>query len=299
MDPMDRTDIRETAAAGEAADHEETTHATGTDRVLPFRREVAAFERAAHRALDGGGPAQPVPSCPGWSVADLVGHLGGVHRYVAHILRGALTERPDHGDLALYGLPSDPAVLAAWPNPERAPNLAPAPPQLTEWFTEGAADLAELFRATDPDLPVWTWHPDPAEHTAAFWLRMQTIEAAVHRWDAEGAIGEPAPVDPALAADAVLQTIQAMAPGRRAMQPVPPGEGERYRFRRTDGPGDWTVEFRGDEVRLAPDGQAAVELAGSASDLMLFLWHRVPAGALTVTGEERLVDRYFELVPPV
>jgi uncharacterized protein (TIGR03083 family) len=150
---------------------------------------------------------------------------------------------------------------------------------------------------------VWTWS---RERTVGFWLRMQTIEAAVHRWDAQAAVGAARPVDGALAADAVSQTFQVMAPFRRAGARAPAGAGELYRLRRTDGPERWTVCFTGDEVQLtegAGDGAGGrprgVELAGTASDLMLFLWGRLPADRLAVSGDRALVDRYFTLVPPV
>ena len=43
-----------------------------------------------------------------------------------------------------------------------------------------------------------------------------------------------------------------------------------------------------------------VELAGTASDLMLFLWRRIPADRLdAVRGDRDVLDRYFTLVPPV
>ncbi|MCX4524345.1 maleylpyruvate isomerase N-terminal domain-containing protein [Streptomyces sp. NBC_01551] len=71
---------------------------------------------------------------PGWSVSDLVGHLGGVHRYLTRVLRGRLAEPPDPADLTLYGLPSDEAVRDAWPKPERAP----VPGAFLVWFAEGA-----------------------------------------------------------------------------------------------------------------------------------------------------------------
>nr|BFE86052.1 hypothetical protein GCM10020093_086530 [Planobispora longispora] len=129
---------------------------------------------------------------------------------------------------------------------------------------------------------------------------MQTIEAAVHRWDAEGAVGTALPVDAELAADSVSQTFEVMAPARRALRQAPPGRGERYRFRRTDGADVWTARFEGDDVRLVEDGGPAdVELAGTASDLMLFLWRRLPAEHLDVSGDEAVLDRYFTLVPPV
>lgn len=127
---------------------------------------------------------------------------------------------------------------------------------------------------------------------------MQVIEAAVHRWDAENAVGAPGPIHEEIAADAITQTFEVMAPTRRAWTSAPPGAGERFRFLRTDGPGEWVVCFDGERVRLG--GEAFdVELAGTASELMLFLWQRIPAEALAVRGDKAVLDRYFELVPPI
>jgi len=49
------------------------------------------------------------------------------------------------------------------------------------------------------------------------------------------------------------------------------------------------------------DGPCDVELYGTASDLMLFLWQRLPAGSgsLVTEGDASLLDRYFVLVPPL
>ena len=46
-------------------------------------------------------------------------------------------------------------------------------------------------------------------------------------------------------------------------------------------------------------GEADVTLAGSTSDLLLFLWHRIAAERLDVAGDRSLLDRYFELAPPL
>ncbi|MBT2481798.1 maleylpyruvate isomerase family mycothiol-dependent enzyme [Streptomyces sp. ISL-94] len=269
-----------------------------TERINHLRAEASAFEQAVRRALEPGRAAPLVPSCPGWSVSDLIGHLGGVQRYVAHILRERLTQAPDPSDLSLYGLPADPDVLAAWPRPERAPNRGPAPDALTAWYAEGARSLAGLFRELGPDVPVWSWS---AEQSSGFWLRMQTIELAVHRWDAQSATGTPGPLDPALAADAVSQAVEVMAPARHSQEAARAGAGERYRFRRTDGPESWTVLFSGDEVVAEPGSEvpADIEAEGSASDLALFLCGRRPATALRVRGDAGLLPYYFTLVPPV
>lgn len=263
------------------------------DFVPHFHREVVAFEAAARRAAEAG-EAPMVPSCPGWSVADLVMHLGGAHRMAVRILRERLTEPPDLADYSFLELPED---LQGWPAPEHAPNRGPMPPGLIDWFADGAAQLESLFRERDPGEKVWTWSH---EQTTGFWSRMQAIEAAGHRWDAENAIGAARPVEAELAEDAVAQNFTVMAPARRARTQAPPGSGERFRLRQSDGPGEWTVRFDGDDVHLTDGaGPCDVELAGTASDLMLFLWQRIPADWLEVNGDRQVLDRYFTLVPPL
>ncbi|MCF3101926.1 maleylpyruvate isomerase N-terminal domain-containing protein [Streptomyces roseoverticillatus] len=267
-----------------------------------FHGEVRAFEAVARRVARAGA-SPPVPSCPGWSVSDLVVHLGSVHRGVAHIIEHRLTGPPDpSADPSFAGLPAD---TGDWPRPESAPNPGPLPGSLAGWFAEGASALEALFRSRGPDQPAWTWS---RERTTGFWLRVQTIEAAVHRWDAENALGAPRPVDAALAADAVTHSFEVMAPWSRTRSAAPPGTGERYRFRRTDGlgigagvgTGVWTVCVDGDAVRLVPDEDPCdAEVSGTASELMLFLWGRLPADRLTVTGDRKALDRYAVLVPPV
>ncbi|MFI9722782.1 maleylpyruvate isomerase family mycothiol-dependent enzyme [Streptomyces sp. NPDC052396] len=260
-----------------------------------FHAEARAFAAAVRRA-GGAGGAPPVPSCPGWSVTDLVAHLGAVHRLVAHLIEERLTTPPDPADRSYLALPEH---RPGWPaSLEDGPHTGPLPAGLADWFSEGAARLEALFRERDPGERVWSWS---REQTVGFWLRIQTIEAAVHRWDAERALGAPGPLDGELAAYAVGHALEVMVPARRARTPARPGSGERYRFRRTDGPGVWAVRFDGDEQRVE-DGQGPcdVELAGRASDLALFLWQRVPGAALAeVEGERALVERFFELVPPV
>jgi len=122
----------------------------------------------------------------------------------------------------------------------------------------------------------------------------------VHRWDAENAVGTARPLDAALAADAVGQTFEVMAPMRRAVAKAPRGQGERFLFRRTDGPQTWAVRFDGESVRLdAPGEPHDIQISGTASDLALFLWQRKVADRLDVQGDISLLSGYFVLVPPL
>jgi uncharacterized protein (TIGR03083 family) len=261
----------------------------GMDFLPHFRRDVQAFETAV-RKVDGDAPI--VPSCTGWTVTDLVMHLGWVQRFVVRIVSARLQVPPDPAGREFLQLPE---VAVDWPRPDTAPNHGPLPASLADWFAEGAAELADLFARTDPGEQVWTWSQD---QTVGFWLRIQAVEAAVHRWDAEGAVGTPQPFDADLAQHAILQHFTTMAPFWRVLKNAPAGAGERFRFRQTDGPGDWTVEFDRDQVRIT-DGPGDVELAGTASDLLLVLWKRLPAEHLDILGDRAVLDRYFTLVPPV
>ena len=263
------------------------------DYVGPFGREVAAFEAAGREAMSSQA-APAVPSCPGWVVTDLVLHLGSVHRAVARVIGGRMQQPPAEGDQSWLGLPGP---WRDWLPPGRAPRQSPVPAGLLDWFGAGAAELAELFRAADPGERVWTWS---ADHSVGFWQRMQAIEAAVHRWDAQHAVSAAQPIEGALAADAIAQTFEVMMPMRRAVAKAPPGQGERFVFRCTDGPMTLAVRFDDDPVLIGvPTDDYDIQISGTASDLALFLWHRDVTGSLEVRGDSSLLSRYFSLVPPI
>lgn len=273
------------------------------DYIEHFHREAQSFLAAARQAV--GSDAPPVPSCPGWTMTELVLHLGYVHRAIARVFSERLIAAPEFGDLSWLGLPAEQTgwlrELMAKRDEKRsadeAPERRPLEAAVVDWFGSGAAELERQFRATPANEPLWTWG---ASQTAVFWQRVQAIEAAIHRWDAENAIGDPAPMDAEQAVDAIVQTFEVMAPMRRGILHASHGHGERFRFSRTDGPGEWVVRFDDDRVTLGDaDKDYDVAIAGTASDLMLFLWHRLPAQALDVQGDARLADLYFDLVPPL
>jgi uncharacterized protein (TIGR03083 family) len=263
------------------------------DYLASFGREVAALEAAGREAVSFQA-APAVPSCPGWVVTDLVLHLGWVHRVVARVVGERMQQPPAQDDWSWLRLPGR---WRDWLPPGRAPRQSPVPADLVDWFRAGAAELAELFGAADPGERVWTWS---ADHSVGFWQRMQAIEAAVHRWDAQHAVSAAQPIDAALAADDIAQTFEVMMPMRRAVAEAPPGRGERFVFRRTDRPQTWAVRFDGDPVLLGAHAEDYdVQMSGTASDLALFLWHRDVTGNLEVRGDSSLLSRYFTLVPPV
>ncbi|HKD96214.1 MAG TPA: maleylpyruvate isomerase family mycothiol-dependent enzyme, partial [Micromonosporaceae bacterium] len=114
--------------------------------------------RAAVAAAD---PAAPVPSCPGWTVDDLAGHVTEVYLHKVECIKQR--KFPD-----------------AWP-PEREP--APLTTQLDTAWTR----LIEQFATHEANDPAATWH-DP-DQTVGFWIRRMAQETVIHRIDAQLAAG--------------------------------------------------------------------------------------------------------------
>ena len=230
-----------------------------TEHLDAITRESTALADAAERA----GLDAPVPSCPGWTVADLVAHIGEVQQWARITVEQRATER-----ISRRTLPS-----------------APPGSELVPWFREQAPALVAALGATDPATPVWSWSGD---NTAHFWFRRQASEAAVHRWDAELAGGTPPAIDAALAADGIDECLATFLDGDAAV-----GTGETVHLHCVDADGEWVVTLteRGPVIERA-HAKADVAARGAASDLDLFLWGRVDASALDVFGDPELLVRF-------
>jgi uncharacterized protein (TIGR03083 family) len=102
----------------------------------------------------------PVPTCPGWTVRDLVAHQGMVHRWATSHLRGAPDVEPDALERA--GLAS---------------------PDLLGWFDDGATALLQAIVDAPDDLAGTPFLRD-APPPRLFWVRRQCHETTVHAVDA-------------------------------------------------------------------------------------------------------------------
>jgi uncharacterized protein (TIGR03083 family) len=209
-----------------------------------------------------------VPSCPGWTLRDLVEHLGGVHRWAREAIEsGAPPERSRATDPPADGPPEAPDALA-------------------RWFGDGAIGLANVLDSRSLDAPTWTPFPI-ADPTVAVWLRRQTHETALHRWDAEGAVAAPRPFAPELAADGVDEYLEVIVPRLVDRDGIALPTGSVH-LHCTDTDGEWTVEVVDGEYvldRTHRKGDAAVR--GPAEHLLLRLWGRaVPDGSIEVIGDE-------------
>ena len=245
-------------------------HGTKEFWLAGLRAEGAAFRAAVGQpgVLDN-----RVPSCPEWTVGDLVHHLGWVYRRVhAHANRG-VTTRPEN-------LPDE-------PRPDDAALLG--------WWDERYASLLALLDALDPALPAWNWAPQAKR--AEFWMRRMAHETAVHRWDAQiGVSGLTEPVEAKFAVDGVTEVLDTWLPAGRRKGPL--DRTGIVALHATDAEQTWYVRLRGagiallDTDTLLDDAQhhERVVASGSASDLMLALYGRVPFDVLNVSGDASLLS---------
>jgi uncharacterized protein (TIGR03083 family) len=226
-------------------------------------------ERLANAAAAAGTDAD-VPTCPGWTVTDLLDHCVRGDNWARTICeqgRAGSTER----------------VLPADTDPSLQGDA------LVQAFRDGAAALVTELAAVSPDTPVWTF--SSTNRSASFWQRRRAQETSVHRYDAETAAGTPTPLDAALAVDGIDEFLTVFLP-RLADNFGEVGDATVH-LHCTDVEGEWLVARRDGAVTVTPEhAKGDVAARGSASDLLLFLWGRVPADALEVFGDTDLLARF-------
>jgi uncharacterized protein (TIGR03083 family) len=214
-----------------------------------------------------------VPSCPGWTMSDLVYHVAGAYLHKVTAMRtGQWPER--------------------WPPPElaREPRLA--------LLARAYGELTKEFAVRGPDDPTPTWF-DP-DQTVAFWIRRMTQETVMHRIDAELAAGlAPTHVPDDLAVDGAEEVLKRFlayfSPQELATmkggQPAAADGTETIVV--TAGDSSWTVRPSAAREVTVKDGvhghpQAVIEAA--ADPMLRWLWGRAGDEVVTVTGDPAWSD---------
>ena len=238
------------------------------------------------RTIDGADLTRPVPSCPGWNVGQLLHHLGGGQRWAAETVRTSEGPRDDHfRDLSAYAH-ENPVVVGPW-------------------LADGATQLSAALRAAGPGAGVDT-SPVP-DGTAMFYARRFTHETAIHRADAELALGLPIAIDEPIAVDGIDEWMELgslsmhfdVHPWMRELL----GPGRTLHFHATDTSpelgAEWVVDLTGDAFawRRAHE-KAAVAVRGPLTDLLLLIYRRTSAdsGAVEILGDRPLLDFWVERV---
>jgi uncharacterized protein (TIGR03083 family) len=230
------------------------------DHVAAIRRDSERFYAIAERA----DPTGAVPGCPGWDIGELVWHLGEVHWFWGTVVESRA---------------SSPVQIE-----ERKPGRPATHPDTVAWGRAQADRMLELLEATPDDVTVWTWAMQESDQNVGFVRRHQVQEAAIHRWDIErAATGSAQPIEPDVASDSIDEVLAITLPwGVRADKPMPGS----VHVHCTDVEGEWFIHPDGRVEAIHAKGDAA--LRGTASDVLLALYTRVPLGELDVIGDESL-----------
>ena len=213
----------------------------------------------------------PLPTCPGWDVAELVNHLGVMYSRVGLVVSARQTAAPDRD-----GLPTAPDGEAR-----------------LGWLAEQRTAVLAALETANEDALVWNWTVNSPAPTS-FWSRRLTHETLIHRVDVELAQGfEPAHAYPEVATDTITEFFELFYP-RFATQILAAGLGGSMHLHATDVPGaEWTLDPRAGGASITGEHtKADVALRGSAFELACWTWGRLPTERLEILGDRQIADRF-------
>jgi uncharacterized protein (TIGR03083 family) len=226
---------------------------------------VVRLEGASLAGLGRLGLAEPVPTCPGWTVGRLLLHVGRVYRFAADVVETRATAAPERSE-------------------RPAPGTDPV-----EYLLDGLEEIVTALGEVEPDVPVWNWSQQP--NIAAFWARRMAHESLIHGIDAKLAHDVAIVINADLAVDGIDELFDTMAP--RAFAGSIPDLAGTMHLQASDSDARWTAKMTPDSIAVTrgPSGVHGVDvtLHGKASDLLLVLYNRADADVVDSTGDERLL----------
>lgn len=232
------------------------------------RRSTAAYRLAWEENLNRlvevseGAGDRVVPTCPAWTVADLCEHVACVYEHKTLLL--AVGKFPSRADAAAFH-----EVRQAAPDRLR----------------RAAGELVGALGHFDDDDFAPTFMAE--NQTVGFWWRRMALETAVHRTDAELAVGARTPIDEALAVDGIDELLWfASAPwANRADRSAWAGQ----RITVDAGGARWTVTLDPEGLVVAPGGDGSTVVRGGANALLQWVAGR-DAPAVTAEGDLAAVE---------
>jgi uncharacterized protein (TIGR03083 family) len=240
------------------------------EHIAIVQREGERLASVAERtSLDA-----PVPTCPDWTLRDLVRHVGGIHGWAATIVSQSRGRAYDP-----FAEPE-----AFWPSDAG----------LVDWFRVGHQALVHALESAPQDLSCFAFLPAPSP--LAFWARRQAHETGIHRADAEAASGSLANYPPEQAVDGIDELLFGFMsrPGQR----LKADQLRTLSLQATDADAAWQVSVSPDGPRAArePPNTADCRVSATASDLFLLVWNRRAPTGLDVEGDASLLDLWRESV---
>lgn len=211
----------------------------------------------------------------GWTVRELVAHLGAVYAMAAANVEAATT---------------DPTA----PGPE-----AEAPDDgLLDWFGERRTRLLTALAEADPAAPCWTF---PGVGSADWWRRRMTHETAIHLWDLRATADSPEgaePPDGDQGADGVAEYVE-VSLRFSASRPNRVYPDRSLHLHRTDGPGEWMFTRGATETEVSvteEHGKGDAAVRGHGGSLLLWVWGR-PVSGIELFGDAEVAAEWQGLAP--
>jgi uncharacterized protein (TIGR03083 family) len=223
----------------------------------------------------------PVPTCPGWTLLQLLRHVGRGDRWAAQII----------ADRAAASL--DPRLVREGKPPADVSGAI-------RWLTQSPLTLLTAVDAIGPGSEVSTF---VGPRAARWWVRRRLHEATVHRADAAIALGVPYELPAELAADGISEWLERLADEQSLGRPPALPAGASLALRATDQDlteSTWSVLGRPEGMRLARQPASAdLTLSGPATDLLLALVRRRPAEdtGISMQGDTELWRTWLALTP--
>lgn len=239
------------------------------------------FVAAAEVGLD-----PKVPGCPGWSVGQLVVHLGDVYDFWSRIVESQAQTEAEVEERVYNALVEERKI--------RSDENIELSAKAIEYFKAQAAKIQRVLMDADPVRPNWTWWP--GNQSAGFVQRRMAHESAIHTWDVQSAHGQAQPITPVeIAADGIDEyLVNGLTEWLVEEQSYPNAS---FHVHCTDANGEWLIEARGNSVELRREhGKADLALTGRASDILLWLWERQGPEPLAIFGDESLLEPLQGLV---
>ncbi|MCV7420983.1 maleylpyruvate isomerase family mycothiol-dependent enzyme [Mycobacterium yunnanensis] len=248
---------------------------------MDFRATLLEETGALGEVVRTADPEAPVPTCPGWTMNQLLKHVGRGHLWSAQII----------AERRLDAL--DPREVRGGKPPGDADGAI-------EWLDASAKAVIAAVDRVGAETRVWTFNgPKPA----GWWIRRRVHEATVHRADAVLAVGGDYQLPAELAADGISEWITLATAGADRRHPPLP-RGSTLHLHATDvglGPtGEWTITNDEDGLQWShahAKGDAAVR--GSAVGLFLALTRRrsTADAGLEVFGDEAVWNAWLDGTP--
>jgi uncharacterized protein (TIGR03083 family) len=251
------------------------------------RQAIVEHTRRLADSAAAAGPDAAVPTTPGWTITELVEHVGQTQHWVAEIIERRITD-PTKLPTQMAVLPTDPRQ---WP----------------AWLSQSAQRVVSACSDDALDAPVFNPAGDARPGTR-FWLSSLLNEAVVHGFDAASAAGRATDLDPDIAAALISNHLAMLtSPTWEMQRPASAhalrGTGQTLQWLATDtvdDAGAWFVERRPDGATWQPGTkQADVTVTGPARSLLLTLTRRLPltdheATDISVDGDVGLAQHWLD-----